>query len=299
MSRIINAMNISFSQVLPMPLPLISRPALGLSLLITALGLAACGGGNQEPAPPPIFEYPIEVQTADPNGNPVPAVPVYLDGNVVGYTGANGKFSATLAEVPGNQVEIGVGEISGYRIAGERSTTSALRVTESIQGELRGVPISFLTTLQSVRNEYLLWVELTCDEFLDDKHCAQRPITINGKTASYTDHEGRAYFAFEGVPGEPARVAVRTPSFDQSDDDAVMIEPRSPSYTLDLSHDATIFRLRQEFTDPAARRAEAEKKKRAPRRRAVRRAPAAPSKPAAPKKPTPAEQPKRGPIELF
>lgn len=279
-------------------------PPLGLALLLTSVvgPLAACGGGNKEAAPPPIFEYPIEVRAADPAGNPVPAVPVYLDGNVVGFTGADGKFSATLAEVPGNQVEVGIGEISGYRISGERTALGTLRVTESLNGELRGVPVSLITTLQSVRNEYLLWVEVTCDEFLDDQHCANLPILINGKEANRTDHKGGAYFAFEGVPGDNVKVSLKTPSFDGSDEDSVMIEPRSPSFSFDLTHDATIFRLRQELTDPAARRAAAERKKR-PVRRVVRRPAKPPAKTqskAPPKsKPATAEPPSRSPIELF
>lgn len=271
------------------------------SLLLAGLAfIAACGGdGNHEPAPPPIFEYPLEVQASDPGGNPVAAVPVYLDGNIVGYTGADGKFSATLAEVPGTQVEVGIGEISGYRIAGEPSTTSSLRVTESLQGELRGIPVSFLPTLQSVRNEYLLWVQISCDEFLDDKHCTGLPILVNGKPESYTDHLGKAYFAIEGVPGDTVMVSFKTPTFDSSDENSVMVEPRNPSFSLDLTHDATIFRLQQEFTDPAARRAAAEQQRRParrvvrPRRTKTQTPTPAPSKPATP------EPPKRGPIELF
>ena len=261
-----------------------------LGLLLSSV-LLACGDSDPgPPPPPPEFEFGLEVVVTNPGDEPIAGVPVLLDGAVVGFTDAAGRFEGYLVEAPGIEIELGVRAIDGYRIRTERSKIHQLSVSRGLEGNIRGIPITHRVEMISVRNEYLGWFSVTCDQYLDDKHCSNLPILLDGEEVARTDHRGIAQFVFPGVPEQEVTFTIQTP--DLSPDENVMIEPRRPRFTAKLDHDATIFRASQEFTDPVARRAA--------ERRPVRRAPRPRPRPATP---TPAPQPDppapTGPPSLF
>ncbi len=265
-----------------------STSIFGRILVATMLAVAglslSCGEDDTPPPAPSQFEFGIEVVAFDASENPIPGVPVVLDGNVVGFTGADGKFEGALVDQPTREVELAVKEIDGYRLANDGTNRTTLRVSESLNGELRGIPVSLRAELHSIRTTFVSWVELSCDEHLDDKYCSDRPILLDGKEVARTDYRGAAHFTFEEVPTSTPQITIRTPRYDADDEDSVMMEPRNPSFIMELSHDATIFAIEQEFTDPAARRAAEQAP---PPRTRVRRAPRPRAQPAPEPEPEP------------
>ena len=267
----------------PSSTSILGRILVAATLAIAGLALG-CGEDDVPPPTPSQFEFGIEVNAVDAAQNPIPGVPVMLDGNVVGFTGADGKFEGSLVDQPTREIELAVKEIDGYRLATEGTNSTTLRVSESLNGELRGIPVSLRAELHSIRSTFVTWIDLSCDEHLDDKHCANLPVFLDGKEVARTDHRGAAHFTFEEVPSSTPEITIRTPRYDANDENSVMMEPRNPSFVMELSHDATIFAIAQEFTDPAARRAAEQAP---PRRTRVRRAPRPRAQPA----PTPEPEP--------
>lgn len=242
-------------------------------LLIAALSLfsigvlAACGDDDDSDGPQQLtFDFPLEIETRTvTDQTPLSGVPVRIDGEVVGFTDADGKFAATMRDDAGKEIELAVDEIEGYTIIDnddELPKMEKLQVKPSIEGEYRGIPIRLSVDLHSTLFEYLTWIELECDDQLDDEHCGELPVLVDGEEKVRTNHDGFAHFSFEAIPGETVEVSI-----DTSEVDDITVEPASPTYQLELDREATIFHIAEEFTDPDARPAPR------PRRRAPRPTP--------------------------
>ncbi len=252
----------------------LSRSLRSLSALLSISLLATLGlgcGAEEEVFNPAYhqFEFPIEVEAKDSADNPVAGVPVVLDGNVVGYTGADGLFEGILWEYGETEVTLAVREPEGYRLVSGQEKTEHLRITEGLDGYLRGLAVTLRPELQSVQTEYMAWVQISCDQYLDDKHCKDRPVLLDGQEIARTDEHGQARVTFIGVPDTKATLSIRTPVHDPSAEDSVWMFPPNPNYPIELGYDATIFRVNQEFSDPAEQRAQ----ERRPTRRVRRAAP--------------------------
>ena len=269
------------------PLALAASASVGL-LLVT---MTACGG-EEEQGPIPDFDYTIEVQATDLDDEPVAGVPVLLDDEVVGFTDASGVFQGVLQEQPDQVIRLSVDDVEGYRATDNDSLEQTLQVTRSLDGDYRGVPVTLRADFRSVLRENLTWIELECDDDLDDKYCRDLPISLDDEEIARTDEQGRAHFTFDSVPGEPHRVSIETPIHDPNADDSVRVEPANPVYDFELGADATIFHISEVFTDPDAEDEPAPR----PRRRAR---PQPQSEPEPEPEPEPEEEQRRGPIDLF
>lgn len=240
------------------------------TLLLALLFAVACGD-PPPPAPPPVHEFTVEVRAEDDNGNPLPRVPVLLDGKPVGLTDASGKFSGILKEREGTKVKLAVGDVDGYKFPGSETTEieETLRVTK-VNNSASGVPVFLRVRAESLRKDYLVWVHAKCDESLEGE-CSDFPVTLNGEEVARTGPHGYAHFSFSEVPRSDVEIAIDTPAHDPSDDESPLFEPRDPSYKLTLDLGSHVYVVEQGFVDPEAK-AEAKKKKKRSRRRSQRRA---------------------------
>ncbi len=237
-----------------MNIPMI-RPSLPPHLVMVLLlasclvWASACGDEQQQPQQVPEYEFPIEVSTLTIDESPVAGVPVRIDGSVVGFTDAEGVFKGTLLERPGEEIELSIDEMEGYYVDSEDTRESTtLKITRSLEGNYRGLPVTLRAELQSTVLEYLTWVQLNCDNNLDDEHCENVPILLDGEEMARTDSTGFAHFVFEGNPGEEHEFRV-----DMSDSGSVTIEPSSPRYEIELERNGMVFHINEEFTDPTVR----------------------------------------------
>lgn len=261
--------------------------ALGILTLVTLLGAAACGDEGPPP-PPPTYQFTVEVQVEDSNQNPVPKVPVLLDGKVVGYTDRDGKFSGTLTDRADKELTLSVNDVEGFRFAADsNSVTETLKITK-VNGQDSGVPIFLQVQAESIKKDYFVWIKAVCDDSLPT--CAGMPVTLNGREVAKTNHLGYAHFSFKDVPQNDVEIKIDTPSHSPSDKDSARYEPRDPSYKLTLDLESHIYLVEENFTNP-----EKPKKKRVNRRKSNRR----PNrKKTQQKKPEPKPEPAGG-INLF
>ena len=237
--------------------------ALCCSLLLALLGCGDSGGGQAQPQQVPDYDFNLELEARSASDNgPVAGVPIRVDGNVVGFTDANGKFRGVLRDQPGKEIELGFDEPEGYRLMTEGfPRTADLQITRALDGGYRGIPIRMSAEFHVILLEYLTWVELSCDDKLADDYCRDVPVLMDGQEVGRTNHNGFTHFVFRGLPGETHEVRVDTPR-----SDSVNMQPANPTYQIELERKATIFHLNQEFTDPDARPA-----RRRPARRATPR----------------------------
>lgn len=230
--------------------PTITPTIVGLSLLFVAFVGSACGGEEVEQAVP-TYDFTIEVEAIDREGHPVAGVPVLVDDNLVGHTDADGIFRAILHDEVGRWLHLAVDSPEGYRIAGnERQLETELQTTRGVDGAPRGLPVSLSVEFESVVFQHFVWVDVDCDDKLDDEHCAGLPVMLGDRELARTDARGFAHFSFEAVPGDVYDVSIETPTHDPDDDDSVKFEPASPRFEIELDAEPTVFHLAQEFTDP-------------------------------------------------
>lgn len=222
-------------------------------LLTALLALSACMinacGDPPPPSGPSEIDFGLEVYVYDQNDAPVAKVPVLVDGQVVGYTDKNGTFAARIIEKPNTPIEISAGNLSGYRFTSDQILQDTLTVRQGVDGNFVGIPLTLRTTVHSLKNSYLTWVQLKCDESLQEDACANLPLKLDGKEIARTDQDGKAHFAFEGIIGTKSVVTVDTPVFDKDSEDYVVFDPKQPSFELNLGLDNTVFVIEESFTD--------------------------------------------------
>jgi|GEM_PF-2581354 len=250
----------------------------GRALLMTgaliAFSSAGCGEAEQV-APPTPYDFEIAVMAVDSAENPVSKAPVILDGNLVGYTDRDGLYGATLTEFVGTEVTVSIGEMEAYFVPETATTTVALSRVKTIEG-FSNSAVRLKATLESIRNDYLVWIDVDCAEEVDKAHCKDLPIQFDGKEIARTDAQGRAHFDFEGVPDQQVTLSIVTPTYTpkagDKEDDFFEITPANPTYAFKLGIDAEVLTIKEKFSDPAAAKRLEEKKSRnqaAARRRAA------------------------------
>ncbi len=275
-------------------------------LMLSSLTLGACG----DPPPPPMpseFEFSIEAFVYDQNDAPVARVPILIDGQVVGYSDKDGAFVAKILESPNTDIELSLGDLSGYRFTSDNVVRETLVVRQGVGGAPVGLPITLRASVHSLKNSYLAWVKINCDDSLREGSCENMPIKLDDKVVATTDNQGKAHFAFEGIIGKKSLVTIDTPVYQKDSDYYVVFDPKQPSFELNLGIDNTVFVIEESFTDLIGlhtdRMAEKAKPKAATRRRAPAKKAAA--KTTAPKKAAPKKEPakkapaKSGVIDLW
>ncbi len=235
-------------------LPSLSTPALLSLCVLLAAAALQWGCGDDEPQELPYYEFSLEVEASDLDGNSVAGIPVLLDDQVVGFTDADGVFEAILLEQPTQVIHLAVDEIEGYRIADEEpSIEKTLQIAPRLDGDgHRGIPVSLRVDFRSTFMDYLTWVQIECDDDLDDENCEDVPVLLDDEELVRTDNNGFAHFSFQGLPGDDHTLRLEMPEHDPDDDDSVKIEPEDTVYDIELSPDATVFYIAEEFTDPDA-----------------------------------------------
>lgn len=256
------------------------------------LVLNACGDDGPPP-PPSRAKFPIEVAAKDIDGQPLAKVGVTVDGKVVGYTGADGKFAATLAERPGAQVTVGVKELDGYRWNAE-PVTETLKLNSSE----RPVPVSYAVIGESRKKDYMVWVKVTCDPSMPAEFCVGRPVKLAGQEVAKTDDFGYAHFLINDVPGTVNKILIDTPTVNPLTD-SVMAVPEDPTFEVTLDLEPQVFVIEETFVNALAKNRQV--RQASPSRTAKKPAAAKPVAKTPDKKPAtkPAQKPKDDVIDLF
>lgn len=249
----------------------VSGPRHGAALLavavaVTAVATFGCGDETDDQPQMDEFDFPVEVEATDQEDEPVAGVPVLVDDRLVGFTDADGVFEATLSERPLETLRLSVEQPPGYRtVSDETSLEEQLQLVESLDGDIRGIPLTLRVQYESTLVEHLVWLDLDCEDGLDDEFCEDVPVILDDEPRSRTDRRGRAHFTFEGVPGEihdvdiPITPRPDEPEDDEDDAEAVddrdlpEIEPADPRYELRATSEPTVYHLQEQFTDPDAR----------------------------------------------
>jgi hypothetical protein len=187
------------------------------------------------------------VSAQDIDGQPLAKVGVTVDGKVVGYTGADGKFAATLAERPGGQVTVGVKELDGYRWNAE-PVTETLKLNSSE----RPVPVSYAVIGESRKKDYMVWVKVACDESMPAEFCTGRPVKVAGAEVAKTDDFGYAHFLINDVPGTVTKIVVDTPTVNPLTD-TVMAVPEDPTYEVTLDLEPQVYVIEETFINALAK----------------------------------------------
>ena len=236
---------------------------------ILAVAWLAGGCGPSKPkGPPPKYDFEIEVQTRikgnDQNHNPLPAVPVLVAGQKVGFTGADGKFRGILTARPGKKVTVSLGDVDGYRFDGSKKVTETLEVKKGYsEDKKRGVPILMNAAAVSTRQTYFVWIHANCDhEYLDEEACRDLPIRRDGDIVMRTDRTGHAYFPITASSGKEVEITLDTPTeaetiaaakeAGETDPDGYTMRPQDPTYRFELGYEPKAFVIEAEFEDPEA-----------------------------------------------
>jgi hypothetical protein len=249
-----------------------TRLAGPLAVLLALLLTAGCGE-QEKKAAPKVHQFEINVSVSDENDSPVAEAPVLLDGKTVGFTDRDGLFEAVINEQAGAQVEVSIGKMDEYLVPEDAVAGGTLKLSKSLDGKKKPVPITLQTSVRSARKDYLVWLDTNCGKYLGSEKCQNIPVKHNDQVVAHTDEEGQAHFSFQGVPGDKVTVSLETPTYKPSADDdedaAFVMKPETPSYDIELGLDSEVLRITEEFSDPVAA---AKAKKKAKRRRSYRRA---------------------------
>jgi len=255
---------------------------LAITLTLLSSFVLACGE-EPPPAPPPIKEFRLEVLARE-DINPLPLVPVLVDGKTVGFTDKNGRFEATLKDRPGRAITLGIGDLDGYRLASDSEVSETLRLTNSGIG----VPVALNVTFESLRKEYMVWVSAGCDpKAIDPKFCEGLAVLMDGQEIGRTDDLGQAHIAFSHVPQRDVKFTIQTPKVNPLDASIIPV-PESPSFNVKLDFTSQIYLIEENFINAIQGRRPAP---RAAQRPATSSRPAARPQP----KPKPKPQPKADP----
>ena len=225
-------------------------------LLLAALVIGAAGCGNQtgkkKKKKPKTFDFKTEVEVTEADGGaPITGVPIKIDGKTVGYTDKEGIFKGVINDRPGRKIELSAGAVEGFRYLEGQSTTVKLDVKKGLSGnKRRGVPILMHAVAESILENYLVWVSLTCDEdSMDQEDCQGLPVLRDGKQIATTDKNGTAHFSLTEQPGTTLEVKVDTRK-DEEDDDLPIYEPADPVWKIKLSLDPKVYLVETTFEDP-------------------------------------------------
>lgn len=216
------------------------KTTIAFILLLGGSFLIGCGDDAPPPAPPQKFDYAVEVAVTDGQENPLPQVAVTIDGQVVGHTDADGKFTGTINDFAEKSLELGVVAPPGYRFAPDTDKVTEMLRTTTVNGQQSGVPLYLAAQAESLQSDYLIWVKAVCEGNLS---CADWPVTLDGEEKARTNALGYAHFSFTGQPRNDVEIAIGTPA---------KTSPANPTYTVSLDVDASVYRLEQSFVDPTA-----------------------------------------------
>jgi len=249
--------------------------------LLAALSVVGCGPDEPQ-GPPPTYKFDVEVDTRLQNSSedfePLPGVPVHVDGKRVGFTDASGKFRAVMIERPGREVTISLGDVEGVRFDGTTEITEKLEVKKSLAGDKkRGVPILLDANAVSTRQTYYIWVDANCDqEYLDADACRDLPVKRDGEVVTTTDRTGHAFLPITSSSKKTVEIVIDTPTEQEtieaakqageSNPDGYVMKPQDPTYQLELGFEPKAFVLKETFEDPKAEE-EAKRRRRRQRRR--------------------------------
>lgn len=234
------------------------------SLLVVGLGgllLWGWGCGEQtkkKKKKPKKYEFPIEVTVRQADDEPLPDVPVKLDGKVVGYTDAEGAFEGTFRARPGTNITLATGEMEGYRyVDGNNEKSTRLTTKKTLAGKGRsGVPVLLSPVVKSMETMYMVWVKTNCDEdTMDAEDCRDLPVLMDGDQVATTGREGMAHFMFSSQPTGEKTITIDTPKASDEEDDGEEIptyEPEDPEFEISLQSDPTVYVFEKSFENPDA-----------------------------------------------
>lgn len=260
-----------------------------IALILLSSIMLGCGE-EPPPAPPPMKEFRLEVSATE-DINPLPLVPVFVDGKVVGYTDKSGRFEATLKDRPGRSITLGIGEHDGYRLTSDSEVTETLRLTNAGIG----VPVALNATFESLRREYMVWVSTGCDpKAIDPSFCEGLAILMDGEEIGRTDDLGQAHITFTQVPQRDVKFTIQTPKANPLEADIIPL-PEDPTFEIKLDFTSQIYLIEENFINAIQARK--------PEKRTVRKTSNRPIRRVAPKpkpKPKPKADPKaKGEIDLW
>lgn len=211
--------------------------------VILALLMLTSSCGEEAAAPPAApLNFSVEATVQTDSDVAVPNVAITLNGKIVGRTDADGKFSATLTEVPGESVTLGAIAPDGYRIIKGEEVSEQLK-TATLSGTVSGVPVFLATTLESLKKDYFIWVKTGCGDHAAE--CAGWPVMVDGVEMTKTNSLGYANFSFTREPYTDVEVTIQTPG---------AFVPANPTYAVSLEANATVYRLEQQFKDPTRKK---------------------------------------------
>jgi hypothetical protein len=254
------------------------------SILAASVALfVVTGCGPEEPkGPPPTYDFEIQVDTQlkdkDQKRDPLPGVPVNINGKQVGFTDGTGRFRAVLNEQAGKEVTISLGKVDGYRFDSDTKVTEKLQVKKSLDGnKMRGVPVLLNARAFSTRQTYYVWVHANCEhEYLEATACADLPVLRGDEVVMRTDRTGHAYFPITASSGKQVEVTIDTPTKQETiqaakdrgdtNPEGFTMRPQDPTYQFKLGYEPKAFVLKEDFKDPEAEK-EAERRAAARRRR--------------------------------
>lgn len=255
-----------------------ARRSILLSFLAATLALSALAGCGEEPQPeaPTPHDFELTVSAEDSDGNAVVKAPVLLDEQLIGHTDKDGFYRATVTDLAGTQITLGIGKMSGYLVPDSATTQTTLNRVHTIDG-FSNTPVQLRAVLESARHDYLVWLKVKCAAEVADKHCQDMPVLKDGEEIARTDKDGHAHFELKGVPDETIELGLKTPTNPTDDDsksaEVFDIKPENPTFSVTLGHSAEVLVLEQTFSDPIAaeRIAKAQKDRAAANRRAAAR----------------------------
>jgi hypothetical protein len=216
----------------------------------------------------------------------------------IGYTDAEGQFTASLRRQAGADLVISVGEVAGYRYMSETAVTETLQAN-SVGGSLTGVPLLLNVTARSQRNEYFFWVRADCDSNLPDDSCRGLEVKLDDAVVATTNDLGYAQFTVAEVPETELRFTIDTPNYDPDDRDAVAMEPRDPEYMVQLDLEPQIYLIEEGFVDALAKRGRKSSSRKRSTRKPSRSRSSRSSKSSKATKPKPTKPKENGVIDLF